>query len=147
MAFDSKHLILEHISHVRTFLFKIISELMGRSASHDASMFDPEEKKLFDEFMPVLSKNEPGSEEHKSALDYMIPGRDHHHHKNPHHIEHYQSINGMDLIDLIEWLCDQKAASGQNDNLDKRLEMHFKKHDFPIQLIDIINNTVNRYFK
>jgi hypothetical protein len=146
MSFDSKNLILEHISHVRTFLFKVISEIMARSADHDSSMFDPQEKKYLDEFIPVLSQNEKGSDEHKSALDYMVTGRDHHFQKNRHHLEHHGSVGGMDLIDLIEWLCDQKAASVQEGNLSARLDMYFKKYDFPIQLMDIINNTVNRYF-
>ena len=148
LRYDSKNTINEHISHVRTYLFKVMSEIMMRSANHDNSMMDPEEKRYLDEFIPVLSQNEPGSPEHKAALDQMLSGRDHHFQKNNHHLEHYGSLSGMDLLDLIEWVCDQKAASMQdgNRNIVDRLNLYFKKYDFPVELIDMIHNTVKRYF-
>ena len=149
MTYDSRHATLEHISHVRTYLFKMLSLLQHRAADHDQSMLQAEEKSALDEFCPVLFSSENGSAEHKQTLDKLLPALKNHYQKNSHHIEHYGKLNGMDLVDLIEWLCDQKASSLQDGNPDvfKRLVFYYQKYDFPVPLMDIINNTVKRYFE
>jgi hypothetical protein len=148
MKYDSKGATLEHISHVRTYLFRILSLIQLRAADHDQSMLQPTEKEQLDEIVPLLAETEAGSQENKDLLDRLRPALDSHHKANSHHIEHYGNLNGMDLVDLIEWLCDQKAASHKDKNPDvyKRLLYYYQKYDFPPQLMDMINNTVKRYF-
>jgi hypothetical protein len=148
MTYDSKHATLEHISHVRTYLFKVLSLIQFRAAEHDNSMLQPEEKKLLDVHSPQVFKSEPGSREHQEALQKLLPALNSHFQKNTHHIEHYGNINGMDLIDLIEWLCDQQASALRtpSQDINDLLDKNFNKYKFPQEMVDIIRNTVKRHF-
>jgi len=45
----------------------------------------------------------------------MKPAIEHHYKNNRHHPEHFNNgIDEMNLVDLIELLCDWKAASERN---------------------------------
>lgn len=147
-TYNSRVATLEHISHVRTYLFKILSLIQQRAADHDQSMLLEEEKSALDGFVPALADSVNGSPEHQKAVAGLLPAMQLHFQKNSHHIEHYGKLNGMDLVDLIEWLCDQKAAAlkDSDGDMSKRLLYFYQKYDFPVPLMDMINNTIERYF-
>ena len=72
---------------------------------------------------------------------------DHHYANNSHHPEHYKNgIMGMDLIDLIEMICDWKAATERNANGDimKSIEINQKRFNYSDELKQILINTVER---
>ena len=65
---------------------------------------------------------------------------------NSHHPEHYENgIYGMDLIDLVEMICDWKAASLRHadGNIMKSLEINKERFNIDEQLFQILVNTVN----
>ena len=68
----------------------------------------------------------------------------HHYAANRHHPEHFtKGIDDMTLIDIIEMLCDWKAASlRQNDgNLLKSIEINAQRFGYDDQLKRIFINT------
>ena len=73
----------------------------------------------------------------------------HHYAQNSHHPEHYDNgINDMDLIDLIEMICDWKAASERHadGNIFESIKINKQRFNISDQLERIFINTAKRYF-
>jgi hypothetical protein len=89
-----------------------IKDLLERALVHDQSKLQPPEKAGFDEWTPRLRDLTYGSDEYKAALTSLKPTLDHHYAHNPHHPEHYpDGVEDMSLPDVIEMLCDWRAAT------------------------------------
>lgn len=109
---DSRPDTYAHIAEVRARLLNAAVMLIRRAHEHDASKLVSPEVEVFDEFTPKLADSTYGSDEYKEFLAGMGEGLTHHYAANSHHPEHYEDgIHGMDLLDLIEMLCDWKAAT------------------------------------
>ena len=149
MAYDSSKDTLEHIQKVSQFLNKIVLELMCRMQGHDASKLRSPEKEVFDIYTPKLKGSTYGSEEYKTFLKEMQNALDNHYEFNHHHPEHYQEgIEGMDLIDLIEMICDWRAATERHadGNIEKSILINKDRFGISEQLVKILQNTVRRVF-
>jgi hypothetical protein len=109
---DSRIATYEHIQTVQKLLGEVISDLQKRQIAHDQSKLASPEVEVFDEFTPKLKDSTYGSDEYKGFLAAMKPALDHHYAANSHHPEYYSDgIKGMSLLDLIEMVCDWKAAT------------------------------------
>src|SRR5690554_941138 len=103
---------LAHKLRVADMLTDCAAELMRRAIHHDDSKFSPAEYDGFAEATPKLRGLTYGTDEYKAALAELKPSLDAHYAANSHHPEHFGAgINGMTLLDLIEMLCDWKAAT------------------------------------
>ena len=145
MSYDSTRDTLQHIRSVQAFLSDVIDEMMTRGIMHDVSKLDDPEKSMYDEFTPKLKELTYGSEEYKECLSQMGVALKHHYENNRHHPEHFEwGIHEMNLIDLIEMLCDWKAASLRHGDGDmmKSLEINRKRFDIEDQLYNIFANTI-----
>ena len=94
---------------------------------------------------PVLRTLTYGSDEYKAALVEMGEGLKHHYARNSHHPEHYPNgIAGMSLLDIVEMLCDWKAASERTKQGNIAASLTHNKQRFGIddQLFSILENTV-----
>lgn len=112
MAYDSTEDTRKHIDTVRYYLKQVSEIILYRAEIHDASKLESPEKDLFDRVTPKLQKLTYGSDEYKAALEEMGEALQHHYRYNRHHPEHFPGgITDMSLMDLIEMLCDWKAAS------------------------------------
>jgi len=112
VAYDSRPDTLEHIGRVRLHLGCALTELRHRADTHDASKLEEPELSMFNEYTPKLRDIEYGSKEYEQCRVAMGEALEHHYAANSHHPEHYPNgIAGMSLIDLLEMLCDWKAAS------------------------------------
>lgn len=110
--YDSRPETREHIDRVRFFIDRAISSLTHRRARHDASKLVEPELSAFNIATPKLATLEYGSEEYRRSLRDLGPALDHHFEHNDHHPEHYPNgVRGMNLMALIEMLCDWRAAS------------------------------------
>lgn len=137
----------KHINHVRDKMHKVLSLLLRRIQTHDASKLESPEMEYFTKYTELLAGLTYGSEEYKKTMAEMKPAIDHHYAKNSHHPEHYKNgINDMTLIDLIEMLADWQAATlRHNDgNIRKSLEINAKRFDVSPQLVKIFENTINQ---
>jgi len=142
---DSRIATYEHIQQVQSILGLIVRELLNRSKNHDQSKLFSPEKEIFDEYTPKLANSTYGSDEYKSFLAAMKPGLDHHYKMNSHHPEHYENgIKDMSLLDVIEMLCDWKAATMRHNDGDirKSIEINQKRFGYSDELKRILINTL-----
>ena len=78
----------------------------------------------------------------------MSVALNHHYAANRHHPEHFsKGIDDMTLVDIVEMLCDWKAASlRQNDgNLLKSIEINAQRFGYDDQLKRIFINTARLF--
>ena len=143
--YDSRADTLEHIVKVRWILMQMSERLHTRAIHHDASKLEPPEKQIFDKFTPKLRATTYGSDEYKKYLDAMGEGLAHHYKVNSHHPEHYENgIFGMDLLDVVEMLCDWMAAVQRHEDGDihKSIELNQERFGYSDDLKAIFHNTV-----
>lgn len=140
----------KHIAKVQYYIKLITDELTLRGLNHDLSKLTSPEVEIFAKNTRKLARlkfqNENGevSDEYKASLDAIHEATAHHYAVNRHHPEHYPNgVNGMDLVDIVEMLCDWKAASlRQHDgNLLKSIEANAKRFNINKQLLEILENT------
>lgn len=140
---------LKHIDKVGNFINDIAYELEMRAITHDDSKLKYPELEVFAEYTPKLKDSTYGSDEYKEYLIGMGKALEHHYQNNRHHPEHFENgIKDMDLIDIIEMLCDWKAATLRHDNGDIRrsIEINQERFGYSDELKQIFLNTV-RLFK
>jgi hypothetical protein len=143
--YDSTVETKKHIARVFDILGGVELEINERRYAHDLSKLGPVEKPLFDEYTPKLAKMTYGSGEYTAALHHLGPALKHHYAHNRHHPEHFENgIDDMTLIDLIEMLCDWKAATERHNDGDifKSLIHNAKRFGISEQLAKILENTV-----
>jgi Family of unknown function (DUF5662) len=143
---DSREATLEHISVVQRLLKLVIENLFNRAEVHDESKLFSPEVEIFDEVTPKLAALTYGSPEYNDMLKQMGVGLEHHYKYNSHHPEHYKDgIKGMSLLDLIEMICDWKAATLRHKNGDllRSIEQNQQRFGYSDELKQIFLNTVN----
>lgn len=136
---------LSHITMVKKCVNIVIKELLKRAEDHDKSKMEEPELALFVAQTPKLASSTYGSDEYKELLEDLKPALDHHYANNRHHPEHHKNgIRDMTIIDLIEMICDWKAATMRhsNGNLKKSVEHNRVRFGMPQELIDIIENSI-----
>ena len=139
----------EHILKVGMHLSTVIHRLSLRAITHDASKWSPEEWPSFEKGTPKLAEVEYGSPEYKAALDTIRPAVTLHQERNSHHPEsHEDGLDGMTLIDLLEMLCDWKAAGERNRNgsIVRSLQHNRERFKMSDQLYCILCNTARDLF-
>ena len=140
----------KHRKRVEELMMLLNAVIELNSQMHDYSKTRSPEKEIFDVYTEKLKTCEYGSDEYKQYLKEMKPALEHHYHANRHHPEHYsKGISGMDLLDVLEMLCDWQAASERHDSGDimKSIELNKERFKMSEQLCDILKNTVERFFK
>ena len=144
--YDSLQETLDHIANVQAKMADCIARLMRRASVHDRSKLGPEEKPLFDAHTPGLKETTYGSEEYKARLASLKPALDHHYAHNSHHPEFYENgVDDMSLLDVVEMLCDWKAASERHADGDILRSLVVNRERFKIsdQLYALMLNTVH----
>jgi hypothetical protein len=144
--FDSLKGTVDHINSVREKLYLVITELLGRALNHDKSKTESPEKEAYDIFTPRLSSVEYGSQEYWDALREMKPTLEHHYLNNRHHPEFFEDqVDGMNLIDLLEMLCDWRAAGERqpNSSILKSIDINAERFNISPQLKQILQNTAS----
>lgn len=138
-----------HIERVRNLLNACVGELLRRGELHDQSKLESPEVEYFTEYTAKLANCTYGSEEYNQNRAAMKPALDHHYANNRHHPEwHKNGINDMNLIDIVEMLCDWKAASERHNdgNINKSIEMNADRFGISPQLARILENTADLMF-
>lgn len=138
-----------HIRQVGGFLVDASSELARRAVRHDASKWTSNEWDDLVKVAPEYNKTVYGTEEYNSCREKLKPGIAHHEKANSHHLGHYPNgIAGMDLFDVIEMICDCKAAASRGVNSDIReyFQRAGKQHGWSEDLTQVILNTIDRYY-
>ena len=135
---------IKHIEMVRKYLRIFTDALTTRGVKHDASKLEDPELAVFTEVTPQLAGLTYGTKEYEESLKDIQVALDHHYASNRHHPEHFsKGIEDMTLVDIVEMLCDWKAASlRQHDgNLLKSIELNAQRFGYDDQLKKIFINT------
>lgn len=139
---------MRHIENVRHFIKIITDKLTNRGINHDKSKLESPEVEIFTEYTPRLAETEYGSESYNECLQQMNKALEHHYAVSRHHPEHFEKgIDDMNLVDIVEMLCDWKAASMRqmNGNLLKSIETNAKRFGYDDQLKHIFMNTAKLF--
>lgn len=142
---DSRPDTYQHIQNVRYFITKVLHDLQWRALRHDQSKLSSPEVEAYDELTPRLAGLTYGSDEYRATLREMKPAIRHHYAANSHHPEHYpDGIRGMNLLDVVEMLCDWKAASLRHNDGDfrKSIEINQERFGYSDELKAIFLNTL-----
>lgn len=142
--FECRYETQKHIEKVRKYIRFITDKLTTRGVNHDVVKLDTPEVELFAEYTDVLKNLEYNSPEYKENLSKLSVALDHHYANCRHHPEHFQNgINDMNLVDIVEMLCDWKAASERqhNGNLLTSIEQNASRFKMTDQLKQILLNT------
>lgn len=142
---DSRPDTYQHIQSVQRLMGRVVCDLLGRAERHDQSKLVPPEVAAYDELTPRLAGLTYGSDEYRATLREMKPAIAHHYAANSHHPEHYpDGIAGMSLLDVVEMLCDWKAASMRHNNGDfrKSIEINQERFGYSDELKQLLLNTL-----
>jgi hypothetical protein len=101
----------KHKAWVMWYILKACMALVKRGVKHDLSKYKSIEANGFIKTLPRLKQLTYGSDEYKACLDELQPVLDHHYSNNRHHPEYFDgTLHRMHAIDIIELLCDWRAA-------------------------------------
>lgn len=172
LEIEGLRLVAEHIYRVQHWMAKASKNLIDRMVKHDESKYSDAERPLV-LGKPRLDKLDYTSEEYKSALEMVKPALEHHYKNNRHHPEHYSvwecgacftqyssdigrcpkcfynvwkqdsQIEEMTLFDLLEMLCDWKAAGemSKDGSITKSIDWGEKRFNIPPALVKVLYNT------
>ncbi len=138
-----------HIKDAQGNLKLVINELLQRIIDHDDSKFSEEELEVYTKVTPRLRSLTYGSDEYKENLKALGEALKHHYANNRHHPEYYANgYQGMDLIDLIEMLCDWLAATKRHADGDihKSIKINQARFGYGEDIAQIFENTINNLF-
>lgn len=144
MSYDSRPDTYAHIAIVRDYLNRASMELLLRGHEHDLSKLVDPELATFNEYTPKLENSTYGSDEYKSFLEGMGEGLKHHYRHNRHHPQHFPNgIAGMNLLDLVEMLCDWKAATLRHadGNLARSIDQNAERFGYGDEIKRLLINT------
>jgi len=136
---------IDHILRVQQLINRITNLANSRAIEHDYTKLQEPERSSYKEVTLKLKNLEYGSEEYRAQLREMKPAVEHHYSNNSHHPEYYENgIKGMSLVDLIEMVCDWKAASERHNTGDimKSIDISKERFNMSDDLTCIIKNTI-----
>ena len=135
----------EHIERVMELIDFTIKEMSQKAIEHDASKLEEPELSIFAIYGEKLKNVTYGSEQYKKYLKEMKVALDHHYSVNRHHPEFFKnSVRGMNLMDLLEMICDWKAATERRKDGDvyKSIKINKERFGYSDELEEILLNTV-----
>jgi len=135
-----------HRMKVEEYIYCISTNLLMRGMCHDSSKYKEPE---YSAFLKATNMRdcEYDSEEYRKRLASLANARSYHYLVNSHHPQHYRNgVNGMDLMDVIEMLCDWKASvcRNRNEGFAMCLKLNIKRFKIDEQLGEILTNTAER---
>ena len=139
--------IMQHIERLRNLLNRMAIQLLQRGELHDQSKLKAPEIAAYTANFHLLKDFTFGSPEYEAnkAKTGMNEALAHHYAQNRHHPEHFKhGLSDMDMIDVLEMLCDWKASSELqlNGNLRKSIEVNGRRFGMSSDLIRLFENTV-----
>lgn len=136
----------QHIARVNEVGDIFTRKFKERLLLHDQSKLEEPERTMFAKHTENLNQLEYGTDDYEKEIEEMKKDcLNHHYENNSHHPEHFENgIYDMNLFDLLEMICDWKAASERtkDGNFKKSLEINMKRFSIPEPLSSIILRSV-----
>jgi hypothetical protein len=149
---DTKKCLYETRKHqewVNYLMTKVNLEMMERAKNHDKTKLEEPELSIFVKYTPKLKDATYGSDEYKQFLAEMKPALDHHYANNRHHPEYFpDGIKGMNLVDLVELICDWTASAKRHEdgNIYRSININKERFNMSDDLVALLKNTVKDIF-
>ena len=140
--------ILKHKTSVKKKLTFLVEELEKRAENHDNSKLQQPELNYLIE-MDKEGRKKYGSQEYFDKMKRWEKFFKHHYENNRHHPDHFSNgVEGMNLIDLCEYIVD---IISYYDNMHvedaiKTINEQKTRFKFDDQLTQILKNTLLEYF-
>lgn len=142
----------DHVATVEAWMGRAIQDLATRSIHHDFSKFQEPERSGFQAMTADARLKELtyGSEAYRAVLREHKPTIQHHYAWNDHHPEHFEDGNDsvgllarMNLLQILEMLCDWKASTGRmkDGDLRKSIEINAKRFGYGPEMQMVLLNT------
>lgn len=141
-------LITAHKESIAKYLAKFCAEISFRSSIHDDSKFRKDEFEVYSDNVEEFNKYSWDSPEERRLREKLTPAGVIHRKRNRHHPEYFENgIDGMNLIDLLEMLCDWRSAAerGPGDSIRKNLPTLQEKYNISPQLLKLLENTLKDF--
>ena len=141
---DFKSATMEHKTRVAIKMSALAREITRRGNVHDNSKFKTPEVEIYSAHFNELNNAKYGSPEYDKALNNIKPALNHHNEVNDHHVQHFEDgIFGMDLIQILEMLCDiSVAAESKGDDIIDTLPTWMSRNGVPENYYMILKNTL-----
>ena len=139
---------LGHRHDVSRCLSVLVESLMDRSVCHDLDKFHPEVVDKHCEMFENFQKNRPpyGTPEYDQVRERFAQILERHYQANRHHPEHFRNgIEGMNLVDVMEMVCDWVAATPKDQDLFDAVGLNCSKYGIDRQLMCLIVKTILDY--
>lgn len=134
----------KHIREVGRLLHICIIDLLERTHHHDQSKLAHPEVGPLAVAPKLAGMTYQGAAYRQSCEGELKTALEHHYANNRHHPQHFKrGVDDMNLLDLLEMICDWKASSGrQHDgNLRKSIDSNIKRYEISQQLAEIMTRT------
>ena len=136
----------QHKFYVLVFILVFAFKLIWRGIIHDLSKLRDDERKDFIVLANIdFTKSiKYGSDEYKAILKEHRGALDLHYKRNSHHKEHHANgVSQMSIYDLIEMVCDWKAAGIRNKggNLRQSFSVNRERYKISDELFHILERT------
>lgn len=142
--------IKKHRKQVGSYLKSIIENIGDRAHAHDISKFMEDELNGFSYFERMDPSLKYGSPEYKEAFKkiehHVREAIILHHSRNDHHPEYHNNVQDMNFLQIIEMVCDWKAASetySDSGSFMRSVEIGMGKYDFSDPQIWLINQVAD----
>ena len=135
----------KHCALVARYIMLVCHELMERALNHDASKLESPQREAFANVSVKLAGLTYGSPEYQASLNELGPALADHYDKERHHPQHFPGgISDMNLIDVVEMLCDWWASSKRHTDgsIEQSIAVGQKRFGISDQLAQILYNTV-----
>ena len=131
-----------HKARVAWYLLKACAALIKRAIRHDLSKYGPEEAPAYSRALPSLQDADYASDQYAAAIHLLGPALQHHYANNTHHPEHWPNITQMSPLDLIEMLCDWKAAADGHkaSNFTHSLQLNQTRFHYDTPTADVLTS-------
>lgn len=140
--------IIKHKFWVIWYLFCFSVRTMWRGVTHDLSKLTPVEAKGFAKETPLLNSLKYDSTEYHESRKRLDKSLDAHYANNRHHPEHFKNgIESMDLVDIVEMLCDWRAAVRRHADGDihSSIAKNHSRFKMPWKLVKMFHNTIGGF--
>lgn len=143
-------LIEAHRFRVFQYMNAIAQEVMQRGNNHDSTKLHSPELEIYARNVDEFDKHPFNSEGYNKAKAVIKEATDHHFKHNRHHPEHFpDGIEGMNLVDLLEMVCDWKSATlnhpEQPGDMYNSLKVAVDRYNISPQLALVLYNTMRDF--
>jgi len=137
--------VVQHKKAISDIMYKLADMIRKRADAHDDSKLDSTEfNKWSLNYLPE-SKRNLDNKEFKKTFEKLGEVREIHYSKNRHHLEFFNGdIKKINIIDLLEIICDWIASTANQDkgNLRLTIERAKERFKFSKEIEHIILNTL-----